>query len=307
VGNLVVGGTGKTPVVLALARTARERGSRVAILTRGYGGTGRGVLRSGRWTGSGGEGNAGDEALLLSRRLPEVPVVVGKNRKEGARQLLKEEGVDLFLLDDGFQHRRLVRDQDIVLLDARRPLGNGRRLPAGPLREGPRALRRADVILVTGGDPGASVPEILLRMVETHTPRAMVLGVWTEPAGLHRLAEGDPNSVESWNGVPILAVSGIARPGRFHELLRNIGCSLRETIEFPDHHRFLDEEIADLEVRARRAGARLVTTAKDAIRLEGRHRREPWWVLEIELGIQGGWESLFEALGGAGPGGGGPG
>jgi tetraacyldisaccharide 4'-kinase len=307
VGNLVVGGTGKTPVVLALARTVREGGGRVAILTRGYGGEGSGVLRAGGWSGVSGEGNAGDEALLLSRRLPEVPVVVGKNRKEGALRFLQEEGVDLFLLDDGFQHRQLARDHDIVLLDARCPFGNGRRLPAGPLREGPRALARADVILVTGGDPGAPVPEALCRMSASHAPRAQILGVWTVPAGLHRLEEKESAPAESCRGVPVLAVSGIARPGRFHELLRSVGCVVREIAEFPDHHRFRAEEITELEARARRAGARLVTTAKDAIRLEGSQRREPWWVLEMELGIQGGWGSLVEALGGAHPAGGGPG
>ena len=189
VGNLEVGGTGKTPAVAALAQAALRAGLRPAILTRGYAGSGRaGVLRNGAWTSggpnaatspdadAGGDAatssradaaDAGDEPLLLSRALPSVPVVVGKRRAENARALLATgEPIDLFLLDDGFQHRALARDRDLVLLDARRPFANGRLLPAGPLREPPGALRRAHHILLTGAAPDEPLDAGVARLLD---------------------------------------------------------------------------------------------------------------------------------------------
>jgi len=297
VGNLVVGGTGKTPAVLALARAARSRGRRVAVLTRGYGGTAEGVLRNGEWVEPPvSNGVPGDEALLLSLRLSDVPVVVGRNRARGAKRLLSQEPVDLVLLDDGFQHRALGRDRDVVLLDAERPLGNGRRLPAGPLREGARALRRADLILATGGLPADPVPERIRRLAERYAPQARLRAAWTKPAGIRPLGGEAPQPAETWSGVGVLLVSAIARPGRFRRLLERSGCRVGDAVAFRDHHVFRPQEVRELERRAREGGLRLVTTAKDEVRLWRVPRQEPWWVAEIELGVQGGWEELVEGL-----------
>lgn len=296
VGNLTVGGTGKTPVVLALAAAAHGGGLRVGILTRGYGGTARGILRQGEWVGLPPRGTAGDEALLLSRRLPGVPIVVGPDRVPGARRLLEREAMDLLLLDDGFQHRRLARDHDLVCLDAERPLGNGRRLPAGPLREGPRALRRADLLLATGTGTGP-VSSAFRELAARYAPEVPILAVRTEPVGIRVLGTADIEAADGWRGRRVLAVSGIARPGRFHALLERLGCVLGGRAVYRDHHRFQAREIRELEQRALRDGLRLVTTAKDEVRLLPLSRGAPWYVAEIAARVDGGWDGLLERLG----------
>src|SRR5262245_47907998 len=173
VGNLVVGGTGKTPVVLSIAQTFVEHGLAPAILTRGYGGSRTGLLRDGRWESGDVAGpEAGDEPMHLSRSLPGVMLGIGKHRREWGRRILERQPVDVFLLDDGFQHRNLVRQADVLLLDAEKPFGNGLLLPAGPLREPPSAVKRAGAILLTGGD--GSVPEST-----RHRLRKFAGPIWT--------------------------------------------------------------------------------------------------------------------------------
>ena len=319
VGNLEVGGTGKTPAVAALAQAALRAGLRPAILTRGYGGSGRaGVLRNGAWMGgapaaatsrSGGDAasssgapDAGDEPLLLSRALPAVPVVVGKRRAENARALLAAgEQVDLFLLDDGFQHRALARDRDLVLLDARRPFANGRMLPAGPLREAPGALRRAHRILLTGAPPDEPLDAGTARLLDRVAPEAPRTRAWIEARGLSSL--GDPCArPPELRGLAVHAVAGIARPERFRASLEREGASVVEWSVFRDHHRFTAAEARGLERTAHDAGHVLVTTAKDAMRLAPlRAPGSAWWVFSIALEVEGGWDALLAGLLGGSP------
>jgi tetraacyldisaccharide 4'-kinase len=291
VGNLTVGGNGKTPAVLALARAALDAGTRPAILTRGYRGRREGTLRVGAWEDGApaAAAESGDEPLLLSRRLPEVPVVVGRDRQRGALSLLERNpGVDLFLLDDGFQHRGLFRDRDLVLLDARSPVGNGHLLPAGPLREPARALARAHHLILVVDGPGAGVPEKTAQLLDRVAPRVPRSRAWTAPAGFHPL-RGDA----TWNDAAsrgAVAVAGIARPERFASLLASLGVTVDAWRPFPDHHPFSAEEVAALEREAASRQAPLVTTAKDAVRLEGLTAPDaPWWVLEIALASERPW------------------
>jgi tetraacyldisaccharide 4'-kinase len=298
VGNLTVGGTGKTPAVLELCRAARSRGLRPAVLTRGYGGKGRGVLRAGAWPhGRATAEEAGDEALLLSRALPQVPVVVGKRRAEEGRALLESgERVDLFVLDDGFQHRRLHRDRDLILLDLVDPLGNGHLLPAGSLRESPRGLGRADHVLVTGGDPGEPVSPRVRDLLGGLGAEPPCTRAWYRTVGVRPLCAEGPGP-ESLAGRDVVSVAAIARPERFRAQLAREGAAVRQAVTFRDHHRFTRAEIGDLERRARVDGAALVTTAKDAVRLEG--QVDPgagWLVLDVELEVEGGWARLFSRL-----------
>ncbi len=313
VGNLEVGGTGKTPAVAALAQAALRAELRPAILTRGYGGSGRaGVLRNGAWASGGAGGaasgsadvhDAGDEPILLSRALPSVPVVVGKRRAENARALLAAgERVDLFLLDDGFQHRALARDGDLVLLDARRPFANGRLLPAGPLREPPAALRRAHHILLTGAAPDEPPDAGVARLLDRLAPEAARGRAWIETRGLSPL--GDPCArAPALRGLDVHAVAAIARPERFRESLEREGARVAEWSVFRDHHRFTPAEARSIECAARDAGHVLVTTAKDAVRLAPLLTSgSDWWVLEIALEVEGGWDALLsELLGGPPP------
>lgn len=300
VGNLAVGGTGKTPAVLALARAGLGAGTRPAVLTRGHGGTRKGVLRAGSWSSGDAASaeEAGDEALLLSRALPGVPVVVERRRAAGARALLASgETVDLWLLDDGFQHRRLARDADLVLLDGRLPLGNGRRLPAGPLRESVFALRRAHGLLLTGLEPGEGIPEDTARLLGEHAPGKPVWRSWTVFEGFSTMDGRDPGGDDNLRGRPALAVSGIARPERFHALLASLGLGSAGRRVFADHHRFTWAEVREIEAEARRRDAVPVTTAKDAVRLE--NLADPasgWRVARVRTEAETDWEVILGVL-----------
>jgi len=294
VGNLEAGGTGKTPVVLALCRAALAAGFQPAVLTRAYRARSpRGVLRGGHIRGQAATAvEVGDEPLLLSRSIPEAPILLGKDRANSARIWLEEgKAVDLFVLDDGFQHRRLARDANVVLLDATRPLGNGYLLPAGPLRERPDALRRATHIVFTG-NPAPS-PEAL-EVAATYAPGARVLRAWSEPGELRGL---DAGPAPEPRGLRVHGVCGIARPDRFRDALRAAGAEVAGWSAYPDHHRFRKAEVRREENLARARGAVPVTTTKDAVRLEGR-TGVPWFVLESRLEVEGGWDAfLGSALG----------
>ena len=296
VGNLVVGGTGKTPVVVALARTLLAAGRRPAVLTRGHGGNrGRGLLLAGTWeTGEAAMAReSGDEPLLMSRLLPSVPVVVDKRRERGARKLLAaNRAVDIFLLDDGLQYRKLERAQDWVLLDAQRPLGNHRFLPAGSLREPPSALARADHVLFTTSDGATAISEHAEQMVKRYAPgagtsRALMIFDGLAPVG-------DGTVPECLAEEDVFAVAGIARPERFLSLLEAEGARVRGSKLFPDHHVFTRAEVADLERRARSSGVALVTTAKDAVRLEGlTSAGARWLVVQVSVEVEQGWDALL--------------
>lgn len=251
VGNIAVGGTGKTPVVEALARAWSGRGGSPGILSRGY--------------RAGPAGN--DEFRLLARRLPGVPHVADRDRREGGARLLAEHpGIDLVLLDDGFQHRRLSRDVDLVLLDATRPFGGGRCLPAGLLREPWESLARADALLITRAEQvGEEVLAELERFLSERFPRA-----WRGRA--RRVVEGFRESggsmVTPAPGTRTLAFCGLGHPAAFFASLPALGLEVAVERIFPDHHRYRGAEIALLAAEARAAGAEaLVTTEKDGVKL----------------------------------------
>ena len=262
VGNLTVGGTGKTPLVAWIARLILSEGFRPAVVSRGYrGSAGRGPLLVSE--GSGplvGPGVAGDEPYLLARTLPEIRVVVGSDRVAGAQEAHRA-GAEVVILDDGFQHRRLARDLDIVLLDAEEPFGNFRLLPAGPLREPLRALARADIIVITRWHHGQSVGE-LQRSVRRHNSRCLIAR-----AVVHRVGFVDPTG----NPIPAprkaLAFCGIGNPRGFRSDLEAEGLDLVGFRAFADHHPYSITEMRALTEEARRLEVALVTTEKDLVRL----------------------------------------
>jgi tetraacyldisaccharide 4'-kinase len=269
IGNLTVGGTGKTPVVSHLAAALREAGVRVGVVSRGYRGSaerrpalvadGRAVLLDAR--------AAGDEPLLIARDNPGLPVAVGADRAAAARLLLGAAPLEVLLLDDGFQHRRLARDLDLLLVDAGDPWGNGRILPRGPLREPLRAVARADAIVLTRSD--GSVPAAARAVLERHHPGVFVLHCALRPRGFVR-ADGGAVAAASLRGFAAFAFSGIARPERFENDLAALGLRLAGTRRFPDHHRFAPGEPEAIAAAARACGAEvLVTTEKDLARLPG--------------------------------------
>jgi len=269
VGNLTFGGTGKTPFVEFLARRFRFEGWTPAILSRGYGRRSRGVVVVGAGEGplvSADEG--GDEPVALARAASGVLVVVGERRTDAARRAA-DLGADLLLLDDGYQHLAVRRDVNLLLLDARDPFGGGRVAPAGRLREPVSALGRADAIVFTRVERGAP-SENAREMLARFAPRAPVFHARLRPTGL-RDEHGGPLEAAALPPRRILAVSGVANPAEFAATLAEAGVSPEERLDFRDHQRYGPRALARIRAAVERTGASLlVTTEKDAVKLEGR-------------------------------------
>jgi len=262
IGNLTAGGTGKTTMVAYLARVLRSWGRHPAVVSRGYGGrAGRGplVVSSGEGPRVGAE-RSGDEPYLLAQSLPGIPVVVGSDRIAGTAAA-KELGADVVVLDDGFQHRRLARDLDIVLLDAAGPFGNYHLLPAGPLREPISGIARADVVVITRSRPGESFV-VLERVVRRYNARAPILR-----SANHRVGFVDAEGTRSPRPERAVAFCGIGNPASFLVDLEAEGVGVTAFHPFDDHHPYTDAEWRGLLEDARRAGCGLVTTEKDLARL----------------------------------------
>jgi tetraacyldisaccharide 4'-kinase len=269
VGNLSVGGAGKTPATMAIAGRLLSRGRVVAILSRGYGAVrrdprvvadGRSVLLS--------AAEGGDEPVLAAHRLPGVRVLCGPRRAELAHTAVEALGADALLLDDGFQHRALARDLDVVVLDAANPFGNGHLLPRGPNREPPSALRRAGLVWISradrAGEGALGRMRALARDATGRDPvesRHAVVDVLD--ATLSRSLGRD-----ALRGRRVLALSGLARPGSFRATLEGMGAEVARERTFPDHHRFTAGDVEETLGEASEAGCDAVaTTEKDAVRL----------------------------------------
>jgi tetraacyldisaccharide 4'-kinase len=261
VGNLVAGGAGKTPVALALAEWLVERGVLVHIVTRGYGGRLRGPMRVDPVVHD--ALAVGDEALLLAAR---APCWVARDRTAGVRAAVAA-GAGAILLDDGFQNPTVVKTLALIVVDAAYGFGNGRVIPAGPLRENLRGgLARADGVVLLGEEGDASGTEPMQTVRGLPILRAVLA-----PVGGERLI-----------GLRLLAFAGIGRPEKFFSTLRALGAVLVGARAFPDHHRFRVAELEGLRRDAERAGARLATTAKDIVRIPP-VRRIGIEVLEVEV------------------------
>jgi tetraacyldisaccharide 4'-kinase len=261
VGNLTVGGTGKTPTVAMLARHFIVRGKRVVVLSRGYGGTlhGRyGIVSDGE-TIFLTAGEAGDEPFLLASTVQGLAVVVGPDRYRVGLLAMERLSPDVFILDDGFQHLRLKRDLDILLLDSRLPFGNGRMLPAGILREPVSAARRADFIMYTRCSGGEDV---------THVPGKPDCRSFHHLAGVSLFNKGELLPFAHLKMETGVAFAGIADPVPFFQDLKDEGLNLAATIPFPDHCRYGEDEVAEIEKTMSACGADyLITTEKDGVKL----------------------------------------
>ncbi len=268
VGNLTVGGTGKTPFSAWVARAVAGLGGRPALLARGYG---------------------RDELLLHARWNPNVPVLADPDRLEAARRA-REAGADVAVLDDGFQHRRLSRDVDLVLLAAEDPFP-GRLLPRGPYREPPSALERAHGVVVTRRTAGVEPAAALAHEVGRRFPHLVTATMYLAPGGWQTL-RGDAASAPRG---AILAVTAVARPEDFAAQLSR---TLEERVElasFPDHHEYSIRDVQELRTRAQ--GRTLVVTEKDAVKLEALEERlPPVRVLAQEVRWESGDPGILELL-----------
>jgi tetraacyldisaccharide 4'-kinase len=294
VGNLAVGGAGKTPIAMKLCEILHARGRKPAVLSRGYGRVsrrpisivceGRGPLLS--------ADEAGDEPLLIARRLPWLTVLVGPDRTLLAKEA-EARSCDVLVLDDGLQQRALACDLDVIVLDAENPLGNGRRMPRGPLREGVEAFSRTGASgllwLSNARDQARRAPELAALLEEA--TRSGLRG----PVESAATATCPPEML----GMPTFLLAGIARPERFEQSARSAGLQIRGARFFSDHHRFTEAELGEVRAAALGAGAKVIaTTEKDAARLsKDQLQGTPNIVaVPIELSILRGESALAHAL-----------
>ena len=288
IGNLTLGGGGKTPLVVWLARTALDQGKKPAILTRGYGRKGKGTLivePSMNWR------EAGDEPSLLSGALPGVPVAVSRDRNRGGWEVLGRGDVDLFILDDGFSNQALKKDLEIVVVDDRRRFGNGRVFPGGILREPLKRLKDAGVVVVTKANSvDGSFRERVGKVSD-----APVFWADFKPGPLVRVGGGGKPGLSPEG--PFLGFCGIADPEGFRLSLKRAGMEVLELLAFLDHHPYTFSDVALIRDHAVRLGAKaLVTTEKDGVRWPGGNEGLPCFALTIEIVFLEGEEELKKTL-----------
>jgi tetraacyldisaccharide 4'-kinase len=266
VGNITVGGTGKTPLVMALAKGLKARGISVAILSRGYKGKrpSEPSVSDGRITFLSPE-ESGDEPFLMAKALKGIPILVGKNRFVSGRVALQRFGVRGLLLDDGYQHLQLHRDIDILLIDSRIGFGDHHLLPRGILREPLTHLRRAHLFLLTKVE-NPETCQYLEAKLHQLVRSSLVFHSDYEPLGL--IGPGDEwEKLHSLKGKRVLALSGIADPGYFSSLLRKCGMDIVEEVIFPDHHLYTTKDLTSIREKAN-ALDWVVTTEKDMVKLK---------------------------------------
>lgn len=281
VGNLTVGGTGKTPFVAWLTDRLLRRGLRPAVLTRGYKRRSReeviAIEPAPRSLGVGGAGagrapdprEVGDEPAWLAHVLPQVPIVVAADRYAAGRLAEQRFGVDVHILDDGFQHLSLARDLDIVLLDVTQEFFDRALIPAGRLREPCAALGRAHIVILTRVSLGD--PRSLEEQAHSLSPSAEVFHATTELCGLRAVRDNGQVAPETFRGVPVMVFCGIGNPQAFLADLKKWGYTVAGQSVFPDHHLYSISDVASLQARARQCGAKvLLTTEKDSLNLPAR-------------------------------------
>ncbi|NKE70986.1 tetraacyldisaccharide 4'-kinase [Nitrospiraceae bacterium HYJII51-Mn-bac16s-1-B09] len=297
IGNLTVGGTGKTPFTIFLAKKWQERGYTVGIVSRGYRGTYKGPLRL---VSDGQEilerpETAGDEPYLMAQRLKGIPILVSSDRYKGCQWLLERFHLDLILLDDGFQHIRLHRDLNILLVDATNPFGNGALLPRGALREPLSEVRRADVVIFTRSEDQADASEWIGEIERFGKP---CVRTSFQPSRLIDVRNGTALPAGTLVKEPVLSFCGIGNPDSFGMLLKRLGVDLREQVVFRDHHSYQLSDLEKIRKKADQLGAKwVVTTEKDAVKIKALLPKDfVVWALRVDIIFwedPAKWESLL--------------
>ncbi|MDB6052852.1 MAG: lpxK [Verrucomicrobiales bacterium] len=314
IGNLTVGGTGKTPVVEKFARELQDQGRTVAILSRGYrskpppishrllnrllfreDSTPPRVVSDGKSLLLDSE-TAGDEPYMLASNLKDVIVLVDKDRVKAGRYAIEKFGCDTLLLDDGFQYWKLRgRRLDIVLIDCQQPFGNEHLLPRGTLREPPSHLSRAHTIFITKSD---GQTEGLRRRITQHNPTAGVIECVHHPLYFEDVFTGERKGLDLLQGKKIASFSGIAQPESFEQSLIKLGGELVYSKRFADHHRFTQQETLNAINRSKKRQAQIIiTTQKDAVRFPKIDRRDlPIYFVRVEIKILKGADDFHDCV-----------
>ena len=284
IGNITTGGTGKTPMTVTVAERLAARNRKVAVLLRGYKAAPVGPRPTQKaahikW------GSHSDEALLLKRRCPQAVVLADPDRSSSARRAVIE-GADVILLDDGFQHRRLARDLDIVLIDATAPFGHGYILPRGLLREPASSLRRADLIILTrSGEIDHATKSVLLGTLRRVSDGKPIIEASHQTAALLDL-KGKPADIDDPASIQAVVFAGIGNFESFRRGVEKMGVRVVAAYQYPDHHAYTDDEIQGLQDVAGTLEANaVITTEKDAVKLVGRWNEEECRLLVTQLQI----------------------
>jgi tetraacyldisaccharide 4'-kinase len=282
IGNITVGGTGKTPMTIYVAKVVKQLGYNVAVISRGYKGKAEkigGIVSDGKVLLMTPE-NAGDEPYMMAKRLKDVPVIVGKNRFKAGRLAISKFEPDVIVLDDGFQHLKLQRDLDLVLLDYRKPFGSGHLLPRGIMREPASALLNANAIILTRSaavdenEMSSSLKK--LRFYERNKPiyhtfhHPFVYNIINREKKIFEknIKEILRQNSECIKGRTVFAFSGLADNHDFQQTVKSLSCNLSGYLEFPDHHLYSEKDLKDISAAAKRSMSEcLITTEKDYVRM----------------------------------------
>ncbi len=297
VGNLTVGGNSKTPFTIFLATRLKAAGLGVAIVSRGYhraSGDARAALVADRGELLLDAAQAGDEPAMMARRF-DGPIAVARRRRDAIDLLLSRGPLDAVILDDGFQHTRLRRDLDLVLVNRERGFGNGWMLPAGPMREPLAALRRAAAVVIISSD--ASLPSGISAAQLARLEQRPVLHAALRPRSLVSSVNGAwTETAPSLTGRRVLAVSGLADPAAFHAMLRELEAELVGVFDFPDHHSYTAADWQEIAAAARDADL-IVTTEKDLVKLERfPFTRDSLYALRVEVTMTDGDARVLDKL-----------
>jgi tetraacyldisaccharide 4'-kinase len=249
IGNITWGGNGKTPLVVMLSRELAESGKKVAVLTRGYG---------------------DDEVKELRKKLPKVPVIVGRDRVKSAREAIEKYGAEVLILDDGFQHLRLHRDVDVVNINATLPFGPGGLIPVGTLREPIEHLSRGHIFVLTKSDIGSKNVHWIRQRLQAIKPNAVIFESRHRPTRFFDVLRNRPSELSEVKGRKVAVISGIGDPYSFEKTVENLGAEIVLAARFDDHHVYTDSELKTFVEECSQLKVRdVITTEKDYFRLEG--------------------------------------
>lgn len=308
VGNVTVGGTGKTPVVEILAKTLRDEGRAVAIISRGYRKKEKpffqrllgGDVQSTRVVSDGervllGSDLSGDEPFMLASNLPGVVVLVNKNRVKAGRYAIRHFGCDILILDDGFQYMKLKHSHEIVLVDSTNPFGNGRMLPRGILREPAGNISRANFIFITKSDGGEDALRARLRRMN---PDAEIALCRHRPKYYKNAYTAEILPLEKIAGMKVTTLAGIAAPMGFENSISKMGGRIVSRERYPDHYRYKTQDVIDVINAADELGAEaILTTEKDAVRLPRLERpKVPIYYMRMEIEIVEGFDNFRQCV-----------